>query len=74
MARQNVMLYCLIGALSAAAILGADVWTLRGILRTANQDLAKAHSSIAIIQNEAAMCRGMIGGPADTTWQVHISY
>ena len=72
MARQNVTIYCLIGALSAAAILGANVWALRGNLRASQAALTEAHSSIAIIQREAAMCRGMIGGQADPAWQIHI--
>ena len=72
MASKNATVYCLIGALSAAAILGANVWALRGNLRASQAALTEAHSSIAIIQREAAMCRGMIGGQADPVWQAHI--
>ena len=73
MASKNATIYCLIGALSAAAILGANVWALRGNLRASQVALTEAHSSIAIIQHEAAMCRGMIGGQGEPAWQVRIS-
>ena len=72
MANRKIELYAMLGAAAGAIILMADVWALRGNLRASQSALTEAHSSIAIIQHEAAMCRGMIGGQADPVWQAHI--
>lgn len=52
--------YLLIGAIAAAVILAFNVWTLRGSLDNARNDLAVANAKVALMQSEVAACKGTI--------------
>ena len=52
--------YLLVGAIAAAAILAFNIWTLRGSLEDARNDLAVANAKVALMQGEVATCKGTI--------------
>ena len=71
--RSKIMPACTVGALFAAAVLAINVRELRSTLHTAQAALVQAQSQARVSHHEAAICRGMVGGRGEPTWQVRIS-